>query len=143
MQLQGLVESSGPGTTLVTPEGRRLRLVLGEESAPLSDLDGQMVRIEGQRGLGAVHVTNWKVPEGPHGMEAWIGALEPQGSQLGLADHNSGAYYLLDGPSSEALWGSRGHLVILEAYVVGPHRLQVTWWQDLEEEPRATDPAPR
>lgn len=129
--LQGMVESSGPGTVLVTQDGRELRLVLGPEAAPLAELDGLAVELEGERGLGAFRVSGWRVVEGPHGMPTWVGALEPQGSQIGIADRNSGAYYLLDAESTGLLWEARGKLVIVEGYVSGPHRVHVLWWQEI------------
>ena len=46
--------------------------------------------------FGALRVTTWEVPEGLHGMAVWIGRLERRGMQLGLLDHDSGAFYLLD-----------------------------------------------
>ncbi len=126
-----MVKASGPGTVLVTQDGRDVRLVLGADAAPLANLDGLAVELEGQRGLGAIRVSSWRVVEGPHGMPTWVGALEPQGSQIGIADRNSGAYYLLDPESTELLWEHRGKLVIFEGYVSGPHSVHVLWWQEI------------
>jgi len=132
--LVGLVEGGDEALTLVTTEGRRIRLSAQGDAAPVAWLDGHLVEVEGVRVLGRLRITDWKVHEGLHGMTAWAGLLQANGVQLGLDDRNSGAYYLLDPDSTEALWPYRGKPVLVEGYVEGAHRVRVMYFRVLADE---------
>jgi len=129
-----MIRTAGVGTTLVGPTGRATRLVLDAEAAPLAALDGELVDLTGSKTVSVLRVTDWAVPEGPHGMTAWVGRLEAQGSQLGIADRNSDAYYLLDSASTRLMWEARGRVALFEGYVVGPNEVHMTWWRVISEE---------
>jgi hypothetical protein len=128
---EGLIEGRPLGPVLMTSTGQELRLVLGEQDRSLAELDGHLVMIEGRRALGALQVREWTLPEGVHGMAAWVGRLERRGAQLGLLDRNSGAYYVLDPDAWDALEGAVGAEVLVEGYVDGPHRVKVLWYRVL------------
>lgn len=132
---EGLVAHHGLGTTVTTPTGGRLKLVLGESDRALAHLDGHLVMLEGRRAFGSLRVTDWSVPEGTHGMAAWVGRLERRGVQLGLQDRNSGAYYLLDSASWPVLSGAVGQEVLVEGYVDGPHEVKVMFYRVLAKQP--------
>lgn len=131
----GLVEVGPRGTTLVEPDGDSVTLVLGEGSQPIRHLEGHLVDVEGQRFMRAVRVEGWRVPEGLHGMAAWVGPLTPMGSQLGLQDRNSGGFYLLDPEAEKALARYADQVVLLEGYVDGPHRIHVLFYRVLAPDP--------
>lgn len=127
----GLVETGPRGTLLVESDGKTVALVLGEEASPVKHLGGHLVDVRGQRFLRNVRVGDWRVPEGLHGMAAWVGPLTPMGSQLGVQDRNSGAFYLLDAEAESALRAHAGQSVLLEGYVDGPHRIKVLYYRVL------------
>lgn len=129
---EGLIEGRALGPVLQTSTGQTYRLVLGEDDRMLAHLDGHLVLLDGRKAFGALRVGAWTVPEGLHGMGVWLGRLERRGAQLGLQDHNSGAYYLLDGDAWDALAGSAGADVLVEGYVDGPHRVKVLYFRILE-----------
>lgn len=132
--LIGLVTPTERGTTLTEIDGTRYRLVLGPDSAPMAWLDGHLAEVDGQLVFRRVHVTDWKVPEGLHGMPAWVGALEEVGVQVGMHDRNSGAYYLFDEDASELLHPFLGLPVLIEGYVEGAHRVRVVYFRVLAAE---------
>lgn len=119
------------GPVLQTSTGKQLRLIHGPDDAALDGLDGYRVLLQGQRVFRTLRVGSWEVPEGLHGMAVWIGRLERRGVQLGLRDHNSGAFYLLDSASWGDLDGAVGEWVAIEGYVDGPHEVVVLHHQVL------------
>lgn len=128
----GLVHATEGGPSLEAMTGPEVRLVLvGADAAPVSRLDGHQAEIWGTRIARRVRVTDWKVPEGLHGFQAWVGPLERRGAQLGLTDRNTGAYVLLDDAAQEALGPFVGGVVLVEGYVQGAHRVQVVYYRDL------------
>lgn len=126
------METTPTGARIVSSTGERMRLVHGPDDAALDALDGYRVVLEGNRLFGALRVTTWEVPEGLHGMAVWIGRLERRGMQLGLLDHDSGAFYLLDEEAWRELDLAVGQLVLVEGYIDGPHRVRVLHHQVLD-----------
>lgn len=122
---EGLIESTPLGPRLMTSTGRHFKLVHGPADAALPGLDGYRVLIRGRRVLGTLSVREWEVPEGVSGMPVFIGTLERRGVQLGLTDHNSGAFVLFDSASWEELGEFVGQTLAVEGYVDGPHRVHV------------------
>ncbi len=130
----GLVYPGEEGTVLDTEHGERVELSTAGEDAPLAWLDRHTTEVWGNRMSGKVHVTDWKIPEGLHGMPAWVGELELRGAQLGLQDRNSGAYYLVDHESFSTLTPYVGRMILIEGYIDGAHRVKVMFFRVLEQE---------
>jgi hypothetical protein len=116
-----------------TLDGEHYRLALPADARPLAHLDGHTTVIDGTRTFDVVRVTDWKVPEGLHGMPAWVGRLEEQGVQVGLLDRNSEAFYLVDAGAADLLRPDVGKVVLLEGYVEGPHRVHVVYYRVLAD----------
>lgn len=129
VRVQGVVEPAAGGARLTTSDGGQYRLVLLGDAQPVGRLDGHIVAVEGNRALGAVRVTEWTVLEGVHGMSTWVGPLAAMGSQLGIQDRNSGAFYWVDDAAARRLGAHAGELVLVEGYVDGPHRVRVLYFQ--------------
>lgn len=128
---EGLIHSRPLGAIVQTSTGPELRLVLAERDRALAQLDGHIALLEGRRAFGALRVTRWTVPQGLHGMAAWVGPLDRRGVQLGITDRNSGAYYVLDRDAWPTLSGAVGQEVLVEGYVAGPHEVKVLWYRVL------------
>lgn len=117
-----------------TLDGERYRLALDTADArPLAFLDGHTTEIDGTRVFRVVHVTDWKVPEGLHGMPVWVGALQQEGRRIGLYDRNSRAFYVLDDAATSTLQGDVGKVALVEGYVEGPHRVHVVYYRLLAD----------
>ena len=129
----GLVSHEENGTILERMDGRRFHLVLPPTARALSYLDGHTADVWGNSWFHHVRVTDWKIPEGLHGMATWVGTLEERGIQIGLLDRNSGAYYLVDADAAESLAAFAGKPVLLEGYVDGPHRVRVLYFRVLAD----------
>lgn len=130
--MTGLVVERGAGVALQEPDGHELRLVVTGESLPMRNLEGHLARVEGRRAFGTLTVTDWQVLEGLHGLQAWVGELRWHGAQLGVLDRNSGGFYLLDESANEALAPLVDGVVLVEGYVVGPNRVKVVAYRDLQ-----------
>ena len=131
--LTGMVEApADEALRLKTSEGRAYRLVLPGDAAPVAKLDGFFVEVEGQRMCRTIRVADWEITQGLHGMSVWVGKLEERGIQLGMDDRNSGAFYFLDESATKTLRPYVGRLIVLEGYVVGPHRVKVMYYLPLE-----------
>jgi len=102
------------------------------DAAPLAHLEGYLVHVDGRRVFRTVRVEDWQVPEGVHGMTAWVGELRTLGVQLGIQDRNSGGFYLLDAEAEARLADDAGKVVLVEGYVIGPHRVKVMYARVLE-----------
>lgn len=132
VSLQGLVSEEGPGASLMTAEGTVYRLVTLGEAAPVARLDGHLVTIDGRRAFRTITVEDWKVPEGLHGMQVWVGPLRWHGAQLGVQDRNSGVFYTLDPGAIEALEDHVEKVVLVEGYVVGRNAVEVEYFRVLQ-----------
>ncbi len=127
----GLVDSSGPGVRLTEVTGERWRLVLLGPSEPLSELDGLIAEVDGQRIFRTVRVGDWRVREGVHGLPAWVGPLQQMGAQVGIQDRNTGQFFWLDEQAARVLGPYVGSTALLEGFVDGPHRVRVTHYRVL------------
>ena len=121
------------GAVMRTSEGREFRLVLDQESAPLRYLDGHLADVHGIKMFKRIAVTDWTVVEGLHGLQVFVGVLEGQGSQIGLTDRTSKAYYLVNRESAPDLEPFVGKPVLLEGIVSGPHIVEVMYYRVLAE----------
>ena len=129
----GVVHTAGSKVELHTALGESYRLSLNAESRPVEYLDDHLVEVSGRRLFGALHVRDFKVYEGLHGMEAWVGPILWVGVQLGIEDRNSGVLYVLnDGAASLSRYA--GQVVLLEGYVVAGHKVEVKYYRLLAEE---------
>jgi hypothetical protein len=126
------VEPTSTGARLTTVQGQSYRLILTPQSAPIHHLDGHLIDAWGPRIFRTVRVGRWTVGEGLHGMPTWVGDLVPLGEQVGIEDLNSGVLYLLDDAAAATLTPHVGEVVLLEGYVIGPHRVQVLYYRVLE-----------
>jgi hypothetical protein len=130
----GLVRPVDDTTTLEDIDGFTYRLILTDaDAAPLHYLDGHTADVWGTRLFHNVHVTDWKVIEGLHGMPAWVGTLEEKGVQLAILDRNSKAWYVLDRDATESLEPYVGKVVLVEGYVDGAQRVRVVYFRVLAE----------
>ena len=117
-----------------TLDGERYRLALDTSDArPLAYLNGHSTEIDGTRVFRVVHVTDWKVTEGLHGMTVWVGMLETQGRKVGLHDRNSQAFYVFDEAASDLLRADLGKVALVEGYVEGPHQVHVAYYRLLAD----------
>lgn len=140
VHLVGIVApGDGRGTTLTTMEGKPYRLILSGDAKPMAYLDGHEAEIDGVKTFGRVRVQKWKVTQGLHGLEVWVGPLDERGVQVGIQDRNTGSYFLLDPDGAEALVPYVGETVLLEGYVVGAHVVKVVYYRVLAPKPRAQD----
>jgi hypothetical protein len=113
--------------------GQQYRLLaVGEELAPVNQLDGHIVDVWGQRAFRTIRVTSYKVPTGRHDMTAWVGRLRLHGSHMALDDINTEAMWLVH-PDSDG-WAREhlGRVVLLEGYVKGPQTIVVMFKQQLD-----------
>lgn len=122
---QGLVRLDEGAALLLEPQGKLTRLRLGQDSAPLQHLEGHLADVDGVRSPLGLWVVDWKVPQGLHGMEVWVGPLGELGVQVGVQDRNSGAWYELLPDSASLLRPYVGEVVLVEGYVEGPHQIRV------------------
>lgn len=129
----GIVHPGTPRPTLETVEGAHWTLDTPGDAGPLRYLDGHTVKIEGSRVGRRVRVDTWQIPEGLHALQVWVGPLETRGAQVGLLDHNSGAYYVVDEAAGDALARYRGLPVLLEGWVDGAHRVRVMYYRVLAD----------
>lgn len=132
---EGLVGPEGAVTVLNTLDGERYRLALdSEDTRPLAFLQNHTTEIDGTRVFRVVHVTDWKVLEGLHGMPTWVGVLQDQGGRnLGITDRNSDAFYVLDEGATGLLRPELGKVVLVEGYVEGPHQVHVVYYRVLAD----------
>ena len=140
IQVTGIVAplGDGSGTGLTTPEGERFRLALPPDAAPMAYLDGHEAEIEGNQVGKVVHVTDWTIVGGLHGLQVWVGPLDVMGLQIGIADRNTGSYFFLDEASYDVLEPFAGETILVEGWVEGAHRLRVVYYRVLAPE----DPPP-
>jgi hypothetical protein len=138
--LQGcLVPVMATGTLEAHPDAVWIRasndkarpLKLDEASAPLARADGLLVELEGTLRHGAIDVERWRIVEGPHGMQAWVGrvVVDPTG-RLALEVPDNGTWRLR-GPLLDALGGAEGGIVLVEGMVDGPMTIQALDWRPL------------
>jgi hypothetical protein len=132
VQARGVLESQGEDLLLLDAEGGRLRLV-GEGAVPLSALAGCGVELEGVRRGKALRVTDWKVTVAPDGSIPFVGPLRHHGSNLVLADQNSGGQVVLEAGSAQDLRPFAGGTVLVIGYTVGPQLVRVVAWTVLVE----------
>ena len=132
VQTRGVLEGQGEELLLLDNEGGRLRLV-GEGAAPLSTLAGCGVEVDGVRQGQSLRVTDWKVTVAPDGSTPFVGQLRHHGSNLVLADQNSGGLVVLEAQSAEDLWPLAGGTVLVIGYAVGPQLIRVVAWTVLVE----------
>ncbi len=124
----------GDVTVFNTLEGDRFRLGLERPDArPLAFLDGHTAVIDGTRVFRVVHVADWTVPEGLHGMPVWVGALEDHGKKVGLTDRNTRAFYVFDDAATDLLRRDLGKVVLVEGYIEGPHQVHVVYYRLLAD----------
>lgn len=129
-------------TGLVEVEDRvRLRLREGGTrtlsargpAAPLAHLDGFIVAIEGQHGLGPVDVASWRVIESPSGSAPFVGTVrfEERGTWIELRNGEGGVG--IDETAAEALEPHRGQLVVVDGVVEGAQRIRVLYYRVLTD----------
>lgn len=131
---EGLVERTPTGPMLRASTGRSYRLAGGGEQGLLGRLDGYRLILEGRRVGKVLTVKSWTVPEGLTGMPVWLGRLERKGVQLGLVDHNSGAFYLVHPDNWPDLEGFVGENIVLEGFVDGPHVVRVLQFDPIDSQ---------
>lgn len=132
----GHVLAEGDRVQIVAGNGREEPLALSGSAGLLGAMDGHLVDVVGRKGLGPIHVQEWRALEGPHGMQVWVGPVQRVGNQqIGIADRGSGEVVVVDRSTAIDLEQLIGHDVSVEGYVDGFSRVAVVYWRDLE--PRA------
>ena len=134
VHLGGLV--TGPsadhrGLLLATPEGGQVALHLQQQQEFLVSLQGLYLEVWGKKRGQKISFDRWRVHQGPHGLETWVGLLKSHGEDLGLLDNNSGVIYVVDRDSHDLLRPLLGFPVLIEGYVDAPFRIHVTYYRDL------------
>ncbi len=121
----------GPPVVVRDLTAKAHRVSLPGDATSLRYLNGHSVEVVGSKVLGRLRVKEWRILEGLNGLPVWVGVLERRGMQLGMHDHNSGAYYLLDEDANEALMPHVGQVVMVEGYVDGAHHVAVVYFRIL------------
>lgn len=128
----GLVKAQGDELRLLDGDGKTWRVGLHGEAAWLAYMDGVFVEVDGTRGLRRrVQVSQFRVHEGAHGLQAWLGVLRDDQGQLGVNDRSSGGYWAIDEEAREGLRPMLGKPVLLEGYVSGAHLIHVVYYRPL------------
>ncbi len=130
-------EAADDAAVLTTSTGETLRLKIDPTSGDdrlVAHLDGHLVAVEGRKLGRGITVREWSIVTGLHGMNVWIGRLVQQGGQLGLMDHNSGAFYVVERDAREELSAFIGRDVLLEGYVAGAHEVSVLHYEVFDDD---------
>jgi len=121
------------------PEGRVRQLEpASDQASELAFLQGEEVEVEGQGGGGKVKVKTWKLLEGTHGLQAFVGIIRDSPRGLGIEDRTTQAFYTVDQASIPVIVDLMGKPVILEGYVEGARALHVVYYRPLV----ALEPSP-
>ena len=129
----GVVHPAQPRPTLDTFDGQSWELSTSGDAEVLQWLDGHSVKVEGTAIGRRLRVSSWTVTDGLHALQVWVGPLVVDGAQVGLLDHNSGAFYIVDGAAADTLARYRGLPVLLEGWVDGAHRVRVLYFRVLAD----------
>jgi hypothetical protein len=117
--------------TLLRPEGGTLRLSYDPAAAPLHQLAGCVLEVDGVRIGRRVRVQDWSVLDAGEGSAPFVGVLRREGMKWLLDDRNSGSTFALVPESMGRLTEQRGQLVLVVGFVVGPHAVSVVRWAPL------------
>ena len=129
----GFVHGTDVGAELHLLDGTVHPLVLGPESEPLHYLEGHSTEVEGSQVFRKIHVRDWRVHDGLHGLPVWVGPLVSHSGELGIQDRNSGVFYYLDAASARTLDPYWGKVVLLEGWVQDARRVKVAYFRVLAE----------
>ena len=133
-QESGLLRHSQDTLHLDNVHGETWELRLKGDAEWLEHLEGHSVRVSGSRWGDRIHVKEWMVLAGADGSAPYLGLLERHGANLVLNDRNSGARFVFDPTSFEAIESGVGKVVLVRGFVVGPHVLHVVDWEILGAE---------
>lgn len=117
--------------TLLQPEGGTLRLVYDPATAPLHQLAGCVLEVEGPRLGRRVRVADWSVLDAGEGSAPFVGVLRRDGLRWMVDDRNSGSTVTLVPESMGRLTEQAGQIVLVVGFVVGPHAVSVVRWAPL------------
>lgn len=131
VHLRGAVTQSDAGPELTEPEGRVRGLILADDAQPLAYLDGEGVELDGVARFGRVRVTDWRITDGTHGLQVFVGPLERRGVEVAVWDRNSGGVVLVDEAAAGALAAHSGQPVLIEGFVEGAQRVRVVYYRIL------------
>lgn len=129
----GVVHPAQPRPILETFEGATWQLSTPGDAEVLQWLDGHSVKVEGTAVGNRLRVSTWTVTDGLHALQVWVGPLAVEGAQVGMLDHNSGAYYVVDEAAAATLARYRGLPVLLEGWVDGAHHVRVLYFRVLAD----------
>ncbi|MCO4743430.1 MAG: hypothetical protein KC912_01490 [Proteobacteria bacterium] len=127
----GFVYGTGEFAELRTLDGRGYPLKLPAQAKPLGYLDGHTTEVEGFRIFRTIHVKDWRVHDGLHGLPTWVGPLIAYGAELGIQDRNSGVFYYVDARAARDLEAYIGDIVLLEGWVQDARRVTVAYFRVL------------
>ena len=117
---------------LSSADGRRERMMLVGAAAPLKEMSGFMVVLDGTKAVGAIQVREWRALEGPGGYPVWAGPVQQLGVQIGIQDLASGVLVWVDEAAAAEMTQHTGEMVAAEGWVEGPQRIRVVDWRPLE-----------
>ena len=130
----GLVHPANVGAVFTEWDGDEHALVLSGDAVWLAALDGHTAEIWGQKAAKHVVVTAFRVHDGLHGLPTWVGLLTTRGVQLGIEDHNTGAWFAIQEDANAQLFPFVGEPVLIEGYQEPDERVRVMYWRPLELE---------
>jgi hypothetical protein len=133
--LRGHVEHPDGDTVIVTEHGKSVRLTFNEETAPVARLDGDLIEVRGSKALGTLHVVDFVVIDGQHGLQVWVGPVQMSGLSLGVADRNSDRWYPFDASSVPDLRARLGQMVIVEGWLTPDFHVHVAYTRVLGQAP--------
>jgi hypothetical protein len=118
----GFVFGTGDYAELRTLDGKGYPLKLPAQAKPLGYLDGHTTEVEGLRIFRTIHVTNWRVHDGLHGLPTWVGPLVDVGAARDLEPY-------------------MGQTVLLEGWVQDARRVTVAYFRVLAAPDEEDDPS--
>lgn len=127
----GFVFGTGDAAEIRTLDGVGYPLVLKGDSEPLGYLDGHTAQVDGMRIFRAVHVRDWRVHDGLHGLPTWVGPVVVHEASLGIQDRNSGVFYFVDPASARGLERHMGKTVLIEGWVEDAQTVTVAYFRVL------------
>ena len=121
---KGLLTVQEKNIFLSTMEGEKYRMHAGTDQQYMQYLSGCILSAEGFSLWHHFYVDSWSIQDAGSGSAPFFGALERQGIQWMMRDHNSNSLIILDG-IDEFIRPQAKRIVLIGGYVVGPQRIKV------------------
>ena len=128
----GMVADDPPG--IETADGRRYRLTLNEDGAPLRYLHDCIVVVEGPRFGRRLLVKDWHVQDAGDGSGGFVGMLRDYGARLVIEDRNTGTTLVIADEVALQLRPWTGQPVLLIGHITGGNIVMPVAWRVLAPE---------